>query len=336
MNRRWIAVILAAALLTGCAPRPAAAEPDPAPPQPDSQERQAPYRFGIGYSSAGYTGVFTQWREQVLEQTQGNVELELYGENILGEGSDMIKAVQRGTLSIVASSTSVCTSVVPEAAVMDIPACFPGYSRPFQTYGGAFFEALNRCYNARGLELLHLRTGEAWVLSSAEPVVSLERLDGFRLRTSGSAYHNKLYEALGIHLVENVGLSGLSYLLDEDEVDGIETTYNILRTQQLLDAQPYALQGPWFVMSSSIVMNYDAFHALPQDYQDILKGTLKRLLDQRQQESSVQTAKGLTVLSFDEADQHRLRELAQPLLDEILSAVDPALVEALREENGEA
>ena len=66
----------------------------------------------------------------------------------------MVKAAQRGTLSIAASSTSVCTSIIPEAAILDIPACFTAYIQPFRVYDGKFFDALNHAYREQGLELL--------------------------------------------------------------------------------------------------------------------------------------------------------------------------------------
>ena len=109
--------------LSGCAP----ASLPPAQSQHAAsdliQEQSVPYQFGVGYSGSGYTQSFEEWRDLVLEDTHGNVELVLYGENVLGEGENMVKAAQRGTLSIAASSTSVCTSIIPEAAILDIPAC---------------------------------------------------------------------------------------------------------------------------------------------------------------------------------------------------------------------
>ena len=44
---------------------------------------------------------------------------------------------------------------------------------------------------------------------------------------------------------------------------------------------------------------------------------------------------GLSVSRLPEADQAALRELAQPLLEEITQGVDPALLAALAEENKE-
>ena len=296
-------------------------------------EHTAPYRFAVGYSGSGYTEALQQWKELVAEDTQNNVELLLYGDNVLGEGKEMLQAVQRGTLSIMASSTSVHTQVVPEASVLDIPACFPEYSQAFRIYEGAFFETLNQYYQEQGLELLLLRTGEPWIISSVEPVTSLEQLKNFRLRTSGSAYHNRLYDFLGVQCIEDVGLSGLAYILDENGVDGIETTYTILRSQELLDIQPYALRGPMFVMSSAIVMNYDVFHAMPQEYQDSLKGRLREILAQRQNEASTQSEDRIHIQDLDQRDQELLRQLAAPIRDEILAAVDDALAQALLEEN---
>ena len=65
--------------------------------------------------------------------------------------------------------------------------------------------------------------------------------------------------------------------MEENGIDAIETTYTILRSQNLLQLQPYALRGPLFVMSSAIVMNYDAFHTLPSDYQEVLKSRLSQI-----------------------------------------------------------
>lgn len=332
--RTGVLALLLAALLAGCG-REEGAVSAPPPEHGPEEVQQARFRFGVGYSGTGYTESFAQWRDLVLEDTGGAVELLLYGGNVLGEGRDMIKAAQRGTLSIVASSTSVCTAVVPETAVLDIPACFEAYSRPFQVYDGVFFQALNEYYRQQGLELLYLRTGEPWLISSPVPVTSLEQLRGLRVRTSGSSYHNKLYDALGIQRVEDVGLSGLAYLLEENGVDGLETTYTILDSQGLLEVQPYGLKG-FFVMSSAVVMNYDAFHALPTDYQASLKTQLRDLLNQRQEEVRSQEEEGMTVHELDQEDQRRLRELAQPLRDSILSSIDEQLVQALIAENKQA
>ena len=299
--------------LSGCAP----ASLPPAQSQHAAsdliQEQSVPYQFGVGYSGSGYTQSFEEWRDLVLEDTHGNVELVLYGENVLGEGENMVKAAQRGTLSIAASSTSVCTSIIPEAAILDIPACFTAYIQPFRVYDGKFFDALNHAYREQGLELLYLRTGEPWIISSTAPITSLEQLRGLRLRTSGSFYHNQLYDALGVQRIENVGLSGLEYILEENGIDAIETTYTILRSQNLLQLQPYALRGPLFVMSSAIV---------------------SQILNQRQAEVSTQQTSELQIHDLTPKDQETLQQLAEPLLEEILGSVDQSLVQALLLENG--
>lgn len=320
-------------LLVGCGHSQSEAPLEAIPSTDSSSPHQAPpYQFGVGYSGTGYTAAFEQWRDLVLEDTQGNLELVLYGENVLGEGESMVKAAQQGTLSIVASSTSVCTSIVPETAILDIPACFPEYCQPFLIYDGVFFETLNRYYNDQGLELLYLRTGEPWIISSVTPITSLQQLNGLRLRTSGSDYHNQLYDALGVQRVENVGLSALAYILDENGVDAIETTYTILDSQQLLDVQHYALRGPIFVMSSAIVMNYDAFHSLPSDYQDSLKKRLSEILGQKQEEISTQDTSGLEIADLSQEDLALLRQLSAPMVEEILSSLDESLIQALKTE----
>lgn len=310
-----------------------------AEPAASKAQKTAAYRFGIGYSGTGYTKNMNLWRERVLERTGQDVELSLYGDNVLGSSGEMLQAVQNGTLSIVACSTSVCTSLVPEAAVLDIPACYGEYIRPFMVYEGPFFEELNQSFREQGLELLYLRTGEYWLISSERPLTSLEQLKGIRLRTSGSEFHNKLFDILGMTRVEDIGLNGLSYILDEDGVDGIETTYTILKSQELLEAQPYALKCPLFVMGSAIVMNAEAYRSLPSDYQTELKSAVRDILGSQQkvmraENEAGQGEAGLTVYRLTEEEKETLRSLAQPVFEEIRSVVRPELLEALRRENG--
>ena len=338
---RWMAAALLLGLfsLAGCRESVPVSESGTAPAQ--TERDRAAYGFGVGYSGTGYTASLTRWKEQMYEGTEGDVELYLYGDNVLGSGEEMLQAVQNGTLSIVACSTSACASIVPEATVLDIPACYEEYIRPYMVYEDAFFDRMNECFQKQGMELLYLRTGEYWLISSATPITSLKQLEGIRLRTSGSAFHNKLFDLLGMTRVEDIGLNGLPYILDEKGVDGIETTYTILKSQNLLDAQPYALKCPLFVMGSAFVMNAEAFQSLPSDYQTELKQTLRELFGARQEEmyrenSQGRGEEGLTVYHLTEEEQEALRSLAQPVFQEIEAIVPQELLEALKQENQKA
>lgn len=331
---RSVLLISALAALCGC--KSAASGEAESPAAQSQNQPQAAYQFGVGYSGSGYTDSFELWRDLVYERTDGQVELKLFGNNALGEGPEMAKAVQRGTLSIVASSTSVCTDLVPQAAIMDLPSCYSQYIQPFRVYTGEFYELLNQYYRQQGLELLFLRTGENWIISAAEPISSLAALNGLRVRTSGSTYHNKLYDALGIQRLENVGLSGLPYILQEGRVDGIEATYTILKTQGLLESQPYGI-GSLFVMSSAVTMNLAAYEALPEEYQTALKESLQESLT-RQQQNLQQAAEvqDITITPLSEADEETLRQLAQPLMEEICTVAGGGLLQALENENNAA
>ena len=96
------------------------------------------------------------------------------------------------------------------------------------------------------------------------------------------------------------------------ELTPLRLLYTILRSQNLLQLQPYALRGPLFVMSSAIVMNYDAFHTLPSDYQEVLKSRLSQILNQRQAEVSTQQTSELQIHDLTPKDQETLQQLAEP------------------------
>ena len=296
-------------------------------------EKSPEYRFGIGYSGDGYTAFLKSWSEKVYQETEGNVKLELFGGNVLGSGPAMCRAVQKGTLSIVAASTSAATDIVPEASIMDIPGCFSEYSVPHKVYSGEFFDMLNRCYEEQGMELLGLRTGEAWIISSGKKVKRLSELRGMTVRTSGSRWHNRLYDALGMERVEDISLGGLTYLLDDGKVDGIETTYEILRTEGLVAKQPYGLCIPFFHMSSSVTMNREAFESIPEKYRKVLKSTLRDLMTEEEKRMEEKVPENMELYSFGGEDTETLKEAAEPIKKEILECVDEKMKAAFLREN---
>ena len=302
----------------------------------DVEEDGPTYRLGIGFSSPGSNEMFEAWKKAVENETGGDLVIELFGENTLGTGSEMLKAVQKGTLSIVFTSTSVCTQIVPETAVLDIPLCFPEYSRPYFSFKGEFFERMNLCFNKRGLELMDLRTGDGWTISSAEKIGSLADLDGKRIRTSGNAVlHNKLYNELGISCVDGINLGGIGYVIDEGEIDGIEATYPMLDERNLFEKQPYIYEINLFTMCSAVVINRDVFMGLPEKYREIMKRTLAEVRDAEDaQKPGAKEAMeaGVTITRVSDGDAERLREAAAPMKDAILERVDESLAEALKKE----
>lgn len=328
---RLLALLLAAIFLCACAPTAAAPQPTAAPTQTSTKEPT--YRFGIGYTGSGYTSALTSWAKAVFDRTNGDVEILLYGNNMLGTDIEMVEATKNGTLTLAACTPSVYTDLVPQAAIMDIPFCYTEYICPniLYAHNGDYFRRLNESYRKAGFELMYLAAGDYRALSSKTPITKLSDIRSMKIRSLANPYHTRLWELLGAEPIDTVRSPDLQYALKNGVIDGAETAARILNSEGLLDLQPYALNGP-FVVSSSIVMNRDAFLSLPTDYQTIMKEELGAHLHFKSS-GGTPDIEGLTITELSDADMAKLREIAQPLLDEILSTVDTALLEALIKEH---
>jgi len=327
---RLLALLLAAVFLCACAPTAAVSLSTAAPTQEPIKEPT--YRFGIGYTGSGYTSSLTAWAKAVFERTDGDVEILLYGNNVLGTDIEMVEATKNGTLTLAVCTPSVYINLVPQAAIMDIPFCYTEYICPnvIYDYDGDYFRQLNESYQKAGFELMFLAMGDYRALSSKEAITKLSDLRGMKIRSLANPYHTQLWELLGAEPIDTVRSPDLQYALKNGVIDGAETAARILRSEGLLELQPYALNGP-FVVSSSIVMNRDTFLSLPEAYQTILKEEL--LTHLQFNASDIPEIEGLTITSLNDTDMKKLREIAQPLLDEILSTVDTTLLDALIKEH---
>ena len=151
--------------------------------QPTAEEKQATYQFSVAFNGNSYSKKVYQAAANIEKRTNGDVKLIIFPDAQMGTTKEMIRAVQNGTLSITVTSTSSFQPLVPQAAVINIPACYTQYVQPYISYDGEFYNQFNKCFNKAGFELLVQESSGYRLLTSASSITSLEQLKGLRIRT---------------------------------------------------------------------------------------------------------------------------------------------------------
>ena len=339
MRRIYAVALILLVMFCGCMaatselplPEPAVEEIS----QPPAEEKQATYQFSVAFTGNSYSKKIYQAAANIEKRTNGDLKLVIFSDGQMGTDTEIIQAVQNGTLSIAASNTSIFQPLVPEAAVMNIPACYTQYVQPYVSYSGDFYEQFNKCFNKAGFELLVQESSGYRLLTSASSITALDQLKGLRIRTLNNRFHVRLWELLGAEPYQNIEWSELYYALQEGVVEAQDNPLEIIRMGRLQDIHPYALNGPFFVTYNSIAMNQKAYDALPEDYQKILKEELYTAMAEnitRLRKNPIEVY-GLTINSLSQADREQLKTSLLPMLNEIEQEAGSDLMNALIIEN---
>lgn len=341
MRRMFAVMMVLLSALCGCtasselAPLESLEPPSEMLSQPPAEEKQATYQFSVAFTGNSYSKKIYQAAANIEKRTDGDLKLVIFSDGQMGTDTEIVRAVQDGTLSIAATNTSIFQSLVPEAAVVSIPACYTQYVQPYISYDGAFYNQFNQCFNKAGFELLVQESSGYRLLTSAKSITSLEQLNGLRIRTLNDHFHVRLWELLGAEPYQNIEWSELYYALQEGVVEAQDNPLEIIRMGRLQDIHPYALNGPFFVTYNSVAMNKKAFDSLPEEYQEILKEELYTAMAEnivRMRKNPIEVY-GLTINSLSKDDQELLKTLLLPMLNEIEQEAGADLTDALIIEN---
>lgn len=338
MRRTFAVLPVLLAVLCGCM---AASELPPLPPLSEESVSQAPepeeatYQFSVAFNGNSYSKKVYQAAANIEKRTNGDMKLVIFPDAQMGTSNEMMRAVQNGTLSMTVTSTSNFQPLVPEAAVINIPACYTQYVQPYISYDGEFYNQFNKCFNKAGFELIVQESSGYRLLTSASSITTLEQLKGLRIRTLDNRFHVRLWELLGAEPYQNIEWGELYYALQDGVVEAQDNPLEIIRMGRLQDIHPYALNGPFFVTYNSLVMNKKAYDSLPEEYQKILKEELYTAMAEnitRMRKNPIEVY-GLTINSLSADDQALLKTLLLPMLNEIEQEAGSDLTHALIVEN---
>ncbi len=202
-----LAAVTTISLLVGCAAKqtPATQTSQGADQSAASQESVTYEKLDITAGNAAQDGdsldtAMDYFIEEFNRRTNGAVTGTVSPSSGLGGHSDMISAVQMGSMQLAEATASVLSSVAPKFAIFDIPYMAPGSADAvYELLSGEAGEILNQdLIEHAGLRVI------AWmcrtprhVYSATHPIEKLEDWKGLKIRTMQSTAMTKAMELLG-------------------------------------------------------------------------------------------------------------------------------------------
>jgi TRAP-type transport system periplasmic protein len=220
----------------------------------------------------------------VRQQTNGRVELQVFGNSQLGSSTDMLSQVRSGALELMTVGTPLA-NLVPLASMNAVAFAFKDHGSVWTAMDGEVGAYIRQRVRQAGIVPFEKMwdNGYRQITTSTKPVRSPADLKGMKLRVPVNALYTSLFRSLGaaptaINFVE------VYSALQTGVVDGQENPLALIDTGRFYEVQKYCSmtghtwEGFWMVASRQ------AWEALPGKLQEIVSTVINEAAERQRKD----------------------------------------------------
>ncbi len=234
------------------------------------------YKLAADWPSAHPSSVQARKACDLIRQrTNGRLDIQYFGDNVLGGDTDLLSQVRSGGIELVAMPTSVSSTLVPVSAINNTGFAFDSYDQVWPAMDGKLGAYVRDKFEKANLVVMDRiwDNGFRQVTTSVVPVKSLASIAGLKLRVPVSPIYTSMMRGLGCSPV-GANINELYSALQTRVFDGQENTWANLQFFKLYEVQKFCgltdhmWEGYW------ILGNKRALSRLPKDLLAILTDTM--------------------------------------------------------------
>ncbi len=227
--------------------------------------------------------------DRITKATNGRLAFRLFPNNQLGSDTDQITQLRSGGIDILNVAASVLSTVVPDAALVNLGFAFPNYDAVWKAVDGPLGQYIQGRIAAVGLVPLAPmgNNGFRQITSSSHAIDAPADLRGFKIRVPEAPLFTGLFRALGASPTA-INFNEVYTALQTHLVDGEENGLVTVETAKLYEVQKYCSMTNHIWDGFCVMANPASFKKLPPDVQAIVMREIKQaVMDQRADETKL-------------------------------------------------
>jgi C4-dicarboxylate-binding protein DctP len=275
-----------------------------------------------------------KFKSLVEERSKGEIQVQVYPAQQLGNDLERLQALQMGTLEASISALPRMASALPAVQVFDLPFLFPSYEVLFKVADGKVGKELSdqmeKKLKIKGVSFWH--TGFKQFTANT-PIRKPDDFQGLKVRTMENPLLIAQYRALGGNPVP-IDFHELYTSLQQKVVEAQENDINTIHDMKFYEVQKYitisnhAWIGHVFAFSDAFLKK------LPKNLETIvIKAAQEAAKDDRYgvidaEKAMLQTMqdKGLTVIQLNAQELDSFRKKTRPVHDQFADKIGKDLV----------
>ena len=282
----------------------------------------------------------TKVQQCVAQKSGGKMKIQTFFDGSLGSDIPTIQQLRTGTLDMVVTATSFLSTMVPSAAVFDLPFLFANEKEADAALDGKAGELLAQRLAGVGLvTLAYWENGFRNMTNSKRPINRMEDLGGLKMRALQNPIVVETFKAMGGFAVP-MPFTEVYSALETKTVDGQENPVPIIESAKFYEVQKYLSMTRHIYNPGIVVYSKQLFDKLAPVEQAALRDCAQgareeqRRLNRQQSEEGIARlkAKGMIVNELSPAELARMREVAKPIHEKAIPTIGADMLAAVHED----
>ncbi|GEN23863.1 ABC transporter substrate-binding protein [Halomonas cupida] len=284
-----------------------------------------------------------KFAELLTEQSNGEIEVQVFGNGVLGNDVNLASMLQAGTLEFNVPSTATLASLNPDFSVISLPFQFDNATQVDAVLDGLAGRTLLDSLADKGIVGLdYWDNGFRHITNSRHPVETADDIDGLKIRTMQNELYIDMFNGLGANAIP-MPVNELFTALETRTVDGQENPFTVIDSKRFYEVQRYLSQTGHAYDAQVLIASKRFIDSLSEEQQQLVRDVSREAaLYQRQVSRELNDtllARLQDQMSINEVpleERQLMRERLMPVIEEhraeiseaTLSAFDAALAES--------
>lgn len=228
------------------------------------------FGHGLGPGSPRYEGA-EKFKELVEARTDGRITIVHAPQATVGDDTEMLTALQLGTLAFTANGQGPVSNIVPEFAALGLPFLFDDLPSAWRVLDGPVGAELTEKAAEKGLVMLaYWDNGIRYISNNLRPIQKPEDLRGMNLRTPPAPIMVDLFKALGAN-PQPLAFSEVYLALEQGVFDGQENPASTIYTAKFYEVQKYVSKTGHAYEAAPVIASKVIWDTLSPEDQDIIR-----------------------------------------------------------------
>ncbi len=206
--------------------------------------------------------------EKIKQATNGDVTLQVFPNNQLGDDTHMLANLRAGAMQMMGIGDNILATLVPNAAIDNVGFAFKDAKTAWDALDGDVGELVRPDIDKVGLHAMERVWDEGFreITTSTRPIQTPDDLRGFKIRVPPSPMNLSIFKDLGAAPV-TMNVSELYTALQTKVVDGQENPLGVIETAKFYQVQKYCSLTNHMWVGYWMIMNGNFWKRLPPNYQ---------------------------------------------------------------------
>jgi C4-dicarboxylate-binding protein DctP len=212
----------------------------------------------------------------VHQRTQGRIEVQVYPDSRLYKEGEELKALQEGSIQMIAPATANLTAMFPQWQVFDLPFLFTDYAQVHRAMDSEAARKLFSTLQTRNMLGLTMWDNGFKQMVAKKSLVNVVDFQGLRFRIMPSRVLEAQFNQLGAQTTV-LPFGEVYAALEAQTIDGAENTFSNIYSKKFYQVQPYLTISNHGYLGYIVLANAPFWHNLPPDLREILEQTLQEV-----------------------------------------------------------